>query len=242
MGLVPARRPGWLLEGRGNPSPRGMVAQSRLRVRRTEPGLQALWQIRRFARSPSGERHPKPQEVMARQKRTDDWGFPRWRSYGDKGRQAARIRLCDREGCTDVGDRPAPKAPNKPERWYFCESHAAEYNRNWNYFAGLSPEDAARRAAEEEREGKGFRQSAQWKWAGPGDGSRSRDEMRALGALELDSDADFKAIKAAHRRLVKETHPDANPGDAETAKRFKQVQAAYDVLKRAEERKNGKAA
>jgi len=29
MGLVPARRPGWLLERRGNSSPRGMVAQSR---------------------------------------------------------------------------------------------------------------------------------------------------------------------------------------------------------------------
>jgi len=26
MGLVPARRPGWLLERRGNPSPRGMAA------------------------------------------------------------------------------------------------------------------------------------------------------------------------------------------------------------------------
>ena len=32
MGLVPARRPGWLLEGRGNPSPRGMAAHP--------PGLQ----------------------------------------------------------------------------------------------------------------------------------------------------------------------------------------------------------
>jgi hypothetical protein len=30
MGLVPARRPGWLLEGRGDPSPRGMAAQSPL--------------------------------------------------------------------------------------------------------------------------------------------------------------------------------------------------------------------
>jgi hypothetical protein len=179
---------------------------------------------------------------MARQKRSDDWGFPRWRSYGDKGRHAAKIRLCDREGCTEVGDRPAPKAPNKPERWYFCESHAAEYNRNWNYFAGLSPEDAARRAADEESGASAFRKSSHWAWAGPGDGTRSRDEMRALGALELDSDADFAAVKAAHRRLVKETHPDANPGDEEAAKRFKQVQAAYDVLKKAEERKNGKAA
>jgi len=49
-------------------------------------------------------------------------------------------------------------------------------------------------------------------------------------------------VKVAHGRLVKETHPDANPGDEHAAKRFKQVQAAYDVLRKAEERKNGKAA
>ena len=178
---------------------------------------------------------------MPKQKRSDDWGFPRRRSYGEKGRHAARIRLCDREGCNEVGDRPAPKAPHSNERWYFCEAHAAEYNKNWNYFAGLTREEAAKRAANEEQGASGFRKSAHWGWAGPGDGSRTRDEMRALSALELDSDADFKAVKAAHRRLVKETHPDANPGDAEAAKRFKQVQAAYDVLRKAEERKNGKS-
>jgi curved DNA-binding protein CbpA len=65
--------------------------------------------------------------------------------------------------------------------------------------------------------------------------------MCALDALDLESDADFTAVKAAHRRLVKETHPDANSGDEQAAKRFKQVQAAYDVLRKAEERKNGKA-
>ena len=175
---------------------------------------------------------------MARFQRSNDWGFPRWRGYG-KSRGASRVRLCDREGCTEVGDRPAPKAPNSKERWYFCEAHAAEYNKNWNYFAGLDPEEAARRASEEQRSANGYRHSAHWQWGGPGDGTRSRDEMRALDALELESDADFKAVKAAHRRLVKETHPDANPGDEEAAKRFKQIQAAYDVLKKAEERRGG---
>src|SRR6476619_287853 len=193
MGLVPARRPGWLLEGRGNPSPRGMVAQSRLLRRDGQNPAYRPSGNSRQARSPNWKPHPKRQEAMARQKRSDDWGFPRWRSYGDKGRQAARLRLCDREACTEIGDRPAPKAPNSPERWYFCESHAAEYNRNWNYFAGLSPEETARRAAEEEQGASAYRQSAQWKWAGPGDGSRSRDEMRALDALGLESDADFTA-------------------------------------------------
>lgn len=175
---------------------------------------------------------------MAKQKRTDDWGFPRWRPYGAKGSAAARVRLCDREGCNQAGDRPAPKAPNSSERWYFCEPHAAEYNKNWNYFAGLDPEEAARRAADEERGNNGYRHSAHWQWGGPGDGTRSRDEMRALETLEVETDADLATIKAAHRRLVKETHPDANPGDEEAAKRFKQVQAAYDVLRKAEERKS----
>ena len=178
---------------------------------------------------------------MAKQKRSDDWGFPRWRPYGSS-RGATKVRLCDREGCTEVGDRPAPKSPNSKDRWYFCEAHAAEYNKNWNYFAGLTAEEAAARAAEEEAGAKGFRQSAQWQWGGPGDGTRSRDEMRALSALELESDADFKAIKAAWRKLAKEHHPDLKPGDEEAAKRFQQIQAAYDVLRAAEERKEGKAA
>ena len=174
---------------------------------------------------------------MAKQKRTDDWGFPRWRAYGEKGRGAARLRLCDREGCNELGDRPAPKAPNSRERWYFCEAHAAEYNKNWNYFAGLTSEEAARRAKEEESGAKGFRQSAQWKWAGPGDGSRSRDEMRALDVLELESDADFDAVKAAYRRQAKANHPDVKPGDKDAATRFQMIQAAYDVLRRGEERR-----
>ena len=174
---------------------------------------------------------------MAKPTRSDSWGFPRWRPYGSTGQAAVRIRLCDRHGCNQPGDHPAPKAPNKPDRWMFCEAHAAEYNKGWNYFAGLSPEEAARRAADEESEASAFRTSAHYQWAGPGDGSRSRDEMRALGALEVEIDADFAAIKAAYRRLAKEFHPDVNQGDATAATRFQQTQAAYEVLRRAEERK-----
>jgi hypothetical protein len=149
------------------------------------------------------------------------------------------VRLCDREGCNAPGDRPAPKAPNSPERWMFCEAHAAEYNKNWNYFAGLTPEEAARRAAEEESGASAFRRSAHYAWTGPGDGSRSRDEMRALEALDLEPDADFKSVKAAYRRLAKEHHPDRKQGDKEAEKHFHAIQAAYEVLRKAEERRTG---
>ena len=161
-----------------------------------------------------------------------DWGFPRWRDYG-AGSAAATVRTCDRDGCDLPGDRPAPKAPNRPERWYFCEAHAAEYNRGWNYFEGLSAEEAREREAAATGDAA-FTQARHWGWGGAGDGSRSRAELDALAALDLEADADAAAVKSAYRRLAKANHPDAAPGDPAAAARFQVLQAAYDVLLRAE--------
>jgi hypothetical protein len=178
---------------------------------------------------------------MARSTRKDDWGFPRWREYGS-AREAVTVRLCDRHGCEEPGNCPAPKSPNSPERWYFCQEHAGEYNRGWNYFEGLSEEEAASREADERRDAGGFAQSKANAWAGPGDGSRSRDEMHALDLFDLPPDADFEQVRTVWRRMAKESHPDVCPGDAEAAKRFQAVQAAYDVLRTAEERREWKPA
>ena len=171
---------------------------------------------------------------MARATRTDNWGFPRWGSYGSS-REATTVKLCDRHGCSEKGDCPAPKSPNSPERWYFCQQHAGEYNRGWNYFEGLTAEEAAEREAAETRTANGYAESKHHSWAGPGDGSRSRDEMRALDLFELEPDASFDQVRTAWRKMAKENHPDLRPGDAEAAKRFQAIQAAYDVLRVAED-------
>ncbi|KQX25472.1 MULTISPECIES: J domain-containing protein [unclassified Sphingomonas] len=168
--------------------------------------------------------------------RSNDWGFPRWRGYGSE-RGATKVRMCDRHGCDQPGDCPAPKSPNSPERWYFCPKHAEEYNRNWDYFAGLSAEDAAKREEDERRSASGYAEQAHYSWGGPGDGRWTRDELRAFETLELETDADFEAIKTAWRRLAKVNHPDVNPNDAAAAVRFQAVQAAFEVLRRAEERR-----
>ena len=173
---------------------------------------------------------------MARFTRSDDWGFPRWRAYGSE-RGAATVRMCDRHGCDQPGDRPAPKSPNNPDRWYFCENHAAEYNRNWNYFEGLNAEEAAAREANEQRDANGYSSASHYAWGGPGDGTRSRDEMHALDVLELETDASFDDVRLAWRRLAKVNHPDVKPGDEQAAERFRKIQAAYDVLRKAEERR-----
>jgi hypothetical protein len=178
---------------------------------------------------------------MARQTRSNDWGFPRWRGYGTR-RDAAKVRACDRHGCEKPGRHPAPKSPNHPDRWYFCENHAAEYNRRWNYFEGLTADEAAAREAEEQQGANGYRSAKHYGWGLPGDGSRSRDEMHALELLEVEVDSDFKTIKSAYRRLAKANHPDTTPGDAEAAARFQAVQAAYEVLRKAEEQRKDLAA
>jgi DnaJ-class molecular chaperone len=65
--------------------------------------------------------------------------------------------------------------------------------------------------------------------------------MRALETLDLETDASFEQIKAAHRRLAKENHPDLRQGDEGAAATFQKVQAAYEVLRKAEERRAASA-
>lgn len=54
-----------------------------------------------------------------------------------------------------------------------------------------------------------------------------RDYYEVLG---VDKNADENAIKKAYRVLAKKYHPDANPGDAEAEKKFKEASEAYAVL------------
>jgi len=54
-----------------------------------------------------------------------------------------------------------------------------------------------------------------------------RDYYEVLG---VDKNADEAAIKKAYRVLAKKYHPDANPGDAEAEKKFKEASEAYAVL------------
>jgi molecular chaperone DnaJ len=61
-----------------------------------------------------------------------------------------------------------------------------------------------------------------------------KDLYKILG---VDKKASADEIKKAHRKLVRQYHPDRNPGDAKAEERFKEIQAAYDVLGDAEKRK-----
>ncbi|MEP7193154.1 MAG: DnaJ C-terminal domain-containing protein [Actinomycetota bacterium] len=55
--------------------------------------------------------------------------------------------------------------------------------------------------------------------------------------LGVPADADATAIKKAYRKLARTLHPDQNPGDKASEKRFKEIGEAYAVLSAPEERK-----
>ncbi|MEQ9122713.1 MAG: DnaJ domain-containing protein, partial [Alphaproteobacteria bacterium] len=60
------------------------------------------------------------------------------------------------------------------------------------------------------------------------------DPYQVLGVKKT---ADQAEIKAAYRKLAKQSHPDLHPGDKDVERRFKEATAAYDILSDAQKRR-----
>ncbi|CAN5278435.1 J domain-containing protein [soil metagenome] len=57
---------------------------------------------------------------------------------------------CDWPGCSTAGASKAPKSREMlNEHYWFCQKHAAEYNKSWNFFAGLSEAEVRKRQTDE---------------------------------------------------------------------------------------------
>jgi curved DNA-binding protein CbpA len=77
-------------------------------------------------------------------------------------------------------------------------------------------------------EGKGVgHMTAQREWF-------EKDYYAVLG---VSKGASAKDITKAYRRLARQHHPDANPGNRDAEERFKEISAAYDVLGDEDKRK-----
>ncbi|MGE0213305.1 MAG: J domain-containing protein [Parvibaculaceae bacterium] len=170
---------------------------------------------------------------------------------------------CEWPGCAQAGDYRAPKGRDHEGEYHsFCLGHVREYNKQYNYFAGMSDTDLS---SWRERDHTGHRPT--WRlgensWAtfnggrsrqatGPGyrdphrlfaedaaEPARERRavrnaELKALHALGLDETATPDQVKRQYKTLVKRLHPDANGGSRATEDKLREIINAYDYLRNA---------
>lgn len=66
----------------------------------------------------------------------------RMRRRGFTGNFEQSQRVCEWPGCEKKGDHRAPKSPDELNafRW-FCIDHIREYNKKWDFYAGMSPDE-----------------------------------------------------------------------------------------------------
>ncbi len=58
-------------------------------------------------------------------------------------------RACDHPGCRTAATARAPKSRDMlNEHYWFCQPHAAEYNKQWDFFAGMSEGEIRKRQAQ----------------------------------------------------------------------------------------------
>lgn len=172
----------------------------------------------------------------------------------------AQLRACEHPGCNAPGEYRAPKGRDKlNEYWWFCLDHVRDYNKSWDFYAGMTEAQIERHLRQDAtwqrptwpmgdwrtREARvrdkifngGFAFGADWDGEEkarqqPPPRARPRSpEEEALAVLDLPVDADFTAIKARYRLLAKQHHPDANGGSKEAEERLKTINQAYNTLK-----------
>ena len=162
------------------------------------------------------------------------------------------IKICEHPGCKKPGKYRAPKTRELKEYWHFCQEHAAEYNKNWDYYAGMSEAEIE---ADWESRIFGAPLKEQSKTHMDADdyvkfinqflsGRDTFDHapqpthrtlpgpvMTALKIFDLPVTASWNDISTRFRALAKQYHPDTAKNKADATIKFTQISNAYELLK-----------
>ena len=177
------------------------------------------------------------------------------------GRVEGRAQPCAHPGCEAVGEFRAPGSRRPsfdgPGEWrWFCLDHVREFNSDYNFFAGMTPDEIAEAQNPYggwERETRAFAANGSPgpRWADFVDpldaiGARfravrpaerqdgrplSEGDRKALRVLGLEIDADRRTLRKRYLELVRRYHPDKNGGDRSHEKALRAVIEAYTALK-----------
>jgi hypothetical protein len=159
-------------------------------------------------------------------------------------------RICEAPGCGLQGEYRAPLARDRLSEYrWFCLEHVRDYNKKWDYFAGLDATEIERHIRADTTWRRpvwpmGARRSSGPKIHDPfglsddaGLGERPAPRMdgseqltpaerTAIQILELSWPLTQADVKSRYKELVKLHHPDANGGARDAEEKLKEINAA----------------
>lgn len=178
-----------------------------------------------------------------------------FKDYYDTPKQetAPIKRFCEVPGCMRPGLFKAPKSRNKiGDHYWFCETHVKEYNSQWDYLEGMSPDDI-----EKEIRADTFWRRPAWKknnlfknnlFEGeadvfglfqehsasgpipPSTPTIPENLSKAFSVMNLSFPTTREEAKKAYKHLVKKYHPDINGGSKEAEEKLKSINIAFQII------------
>ena len=172
--------------------------------------------------------------------------------------------ICDWNNCFEIGEYRAPiEKDNSKNYRLLCLKHVKEFNKNWNYFAGMSDSDVINFLKADitwHKKTQSFSSSDNFfkvLWNnvlndGINDGSLkdqfvknnkisfSHNDIKAFGILGVKVGLKWDKIQEKFKKLVKKFHPDINAGDKSFEEKLKVITLAYTQLKNTYRQKIGK--
>jgi hypothetical protein len=163
--------------------------------------------------------------------------------------------ICEWENCKESGKYKAPleKDNSKNFKW-LCKEHILFFNKNWNYFEGMSQNEIKNFLKSDitwHRPTQKFGSSDNFfniLWNNAlsdkfnffkeekisenfSDRKLSEKDKDAFKIMELDFNANWSQIQKKFKTLVKKFHPDRNSGSKKFEDKLKKVTLAYSHLK-----------
>ena len=163
--------------------------------------------------------------------------------------------ICEWENCKQSGEFKAPieKDNSKNYKW-LCEEHIKLFNKNWNYFDGMSQDEIEKflksdltwhRPTQKFGSSDNFFNilwnsalSDKFNFFKEGENINNLNNIKlsekdkdAFRIMDLEFSADWTTIQKKFKTLVKKFHPDKNSGNKQFEDKLKKITLAYSHLK-----------
>ena len=171
--------------------------------------------------------------------------------------------ICDWNNCLEIGEYKAPLEKDNSKNYrLLCLNHVKEFNKNWNYFSGMSDAqiyDWLKSDMVWHKPTQSFDSSDNFfkilwnntlkdeldvtnfksQFNNMNKFKFNSNDIKAFEILGVSIGLNWRKIQVKFKKLVKKFHPDMNAGNKKYEDKLKVITLAYTQLKNTYKEKNG---